>query len=86
MGLIAPWGEGKTTVAEWVAAQAEKDGHIPVWYKPWMAKTDIRQLHRDLLAYSEKDERHRGSYKTASNSVAAFDAAGKQIGIVFETA
>jgi Fic family protein len=46
----------------------------------------IRQLHRDLLAHSEKDERHRGSYKTTSNSVGAFDADGKMIGIVFETA
>lgn len=46
----------------------------------------IRQLHRDLLAYSEKDTWHRGNYKTASNSVAAFDADGTQIGIVFETA
>lgn len=46
----------------------------------------IRQLHRDLLAYSDKDERHRGNYKTNSNSVAAFDADGRQVGIVFETA
>lgn len=46
----------------------------------------IRQLHRDLLRYSDKDERHRGGYKTASNSVAAFDADGKQVGVVFETA
>lgn len=46
----------------------------------------IKQLHRDLLGYSEKDIRHRGNYKTSSNSVAAFDEEGKQIGIVFETA
>src|SRR5271165_6458673 len=46
----------------------------------------IKQLHRDLLRYSEKDERHRGEYKTLSNSVAAFDENGRQIGIVFETA
>lgn len=46
----------------------------------------IKQLHRDLLRYSEKDERHRGEYKKVSNSVAAFDEEGKQIGIVFETA
>lgn len=46
----------------------------------------IRQMHRDLLAYSEKDERHRGNYKTATNSLAAFDTDGRQIGIVFETA
>jgi len=46
----------------------------------------IKQLHRDLLRYSEKDDRHRGEYKKMSNSVAAFDENGKQIGIVFETA
>lgn len=46
----------------------------------------IKQLHRDLLYFSDKDVRHRGEYKTMSNSVAAFDANGKQIGIVFETA
>jgi Fic family protein len=44
------------------------------------------RLHRDLLRYSEKDERHRGEYKTLRNDVAAFDAGGKMIGIVFETA
>jgi Fic family protein len=46
----------------------------------------IKQLHQTLLRYSEKDERHRGHYKTNSNSVAAFDENGTQIGVVFETA
>ena len=46
----------------------------------------IKQLHRDLLRYSEKDDRHRGEYKKLSNNVVAFDEQGKQIGIVFETA
>jgi Fic family protein len=46
----------------------------------------IKQLHRDLLQYSDKDERHRGEYKTVRNDVGAFDAEGKMIGIVFETA
>lgn len=32
------------------------------------------------------DDYHRGAYKTTSNSVAAFDEAGRQIGIVFEAA
>ena len=55
---------------------------------PEIAPTEnhIKQLHRDLLVYSEKDERHRGNYKTASNSVVAFDEDGVQVGIVFETA
>ncbi|HXC24668.1 MAG TPA: Fic family protein [Gemmatimonadaceae bacterium] len=56
------------------------------WQDIPLTENDIRQLHRDLLTYSEKDEWHRGGYKTASNSVAAFDRAGRQIGIVFETA
>lgn len=51
-----------------------------------VTENHIKQLHRDLLRHSGKDERHRGAYKTQSNSVAAFDGAGKQIGIVFETA
>jgi Fic family protein len=46
----------------------------------------IKQLHQTLLRHSEKDARHRGQYKTNTNSVAAFDENGVQIGIVFETA
>ncbi|MDP9196668.1 MAG: DUF977 family protein [Pseudomonadota bacterium] len=55
-------------------------GDIPI------TENHIKQLHRDLLRYSEKDERHRGEYKTIRNDVGAFDQAGKMIGIVFETA
>jgi len=51
-----------------------------------ITENHIRQLHRDLLAHSAKDERHRGAYKTAPNHVSAFDADGTEIGIVFETA
>lgn len=46
----------------------------------------IKQFHRDLLKYSEKDVRHRGEYKKHVNHVEAFDAEGKSQGIVFETA
>jgi hypothetical protein len=51
-----------------------------------LTENHIKQLHRDLLAYSAKDERHRGNYKTHPNSVSAFDPDGKEIGVVFETA
>jgi Fic family protein len=51
-----------------------------------ITENHLKQLHRDLLRHSEKDERHRGDYKSLSNSVAAFDENGSQIGIVFETA
>ena len=50
-----------------------------------ITENHIKQLHRDLLVHSEKDVRHRGSYKTASNNIVAFDEDGKEIGIVFET-
>jgi Fic family protein len=56
------------------------------WQDLAFTENHVRQLHRDLLVYSEKDAWHRGSYKTTPNSVAAFDEAGQQIGIVFETA
>lgn len=51
-----------------------------------LTENHVRQLHRDLLRHSDKDERHRGNYKISPNSVAAFDELGQQIGIVFETA
>ena len=46
----------------------------------------IKQLHQILLEHSRKDERHRGHYKTSSNTVAAFDEDGVQVGVVFQTA
>jgi Fic family protein len=46
----------------------------------------IQQLHRDLLTYVDKDEGHRGKYKTHENKVVARDTNGEIIGIVFETA
>lgn len=46
----------------------------------------VLQLHRDLLRYSTKDERHRGEWKSLPNHVVAVGTDGKQIGVVFETA
>lgn len=56
------------------------------WAEITVTENHIKQLHRDLLRFSDKDERHRGAYKTTSNSVAAFDADGNHVGVVFETA
>jgi Fic family protein len=70
-----------------VAGYAEAmDTVFLAWAEIPLTENHIRQLHRDLLRYSHKDEWHRGQYKTSSNSVAAFDSMGQQIGIVFETA
>ena len=54
--------------------------HIP------FTENHVQQLHRDLLVYSDKDAWHRGAYKTTPNNVSAFDADGREIGVVFATA
>lgn len=54
--------------------------HIP------FTENHVQQLHRDLLVYSDKDAWHRGAYKTTANNVSAFDADGREIGVVFATA
>ena len=46
----------------------------------------IKQIHKELLKYSHKDSDHRGNYKTIDNHVEAFDAGGKNLGVIFETA
>jgi Fic family protein len=56
------------------------------WNEITLTENHIQQLHRDLLKYSSKDERHRGAYKTLRNDVEAFGPDGKRIGVVFETA
>lgn len=51
-----------------------------------LSENYIKQLHSILLKYSKKDTKHKGEYKKIENSIAAYDASGKEIGIVFETA
>lgn len=54
--------------------------HIP------LTENHIKQLHSLLLKYSSKDSVHRGEYKKFPNNVEAFDADGKSIGVIFQTA
>jgi Fic family protein len=54
------------------------------WGEITLTENHIKQLHRDLLRYSEKDAHHRGKYKTQPNNVAAFDETRKQVGIVLK--
>lgn len=51
-----------------------------------LTENHIRQLHRDLLQFSRRDERHRGAWKTLPNHVEALGPDGESLGIVFETA
>jgi Fic family protein len=71
---------------EEVAGYAEvMDTIFKNWADIPFTENHIKQLHGRLLKYSEKDDRHRGNYKTVPNHVEAFDAYGKSIGIVFKT-
>ncbi|MEY3895774.1 MAG: hypothetical protein RLZZ214_1294 [Verrucomicrobiota bacterium] len=56
------------------------------WQEVPVTEGIVLQLHRDLLRYSTKDERHRGQWKGLPNHVVAVGPDGRQIGIVFETA
>ena len=56
------------------------------WENIFISENHIKQLHRDLLYYSKKDEHHRGKYKKSSNEVVAFDEKGKPLGVIFKPA
>ena len=70
-----------------VAGYAElMDLIFRAWEEIPFNENHVKQFHQILLQYSQKDAWHRGGYKTHSNSVAAFDEYGTQIGVVFQTA
>ena len=49
-----------------------------------ISESHILQLHQDMLAYSDKDQRHRGGYKFSPNRVEAKDPAGNLVGVIFD--
>jgi Fic family protein len=56
------------------------------WEEMALSENHLKQLHAVLLKFSAKDEHHRGHYKRAPNTVVAYDQAGREIGVIFETA
>ena len=42
------------------------------WSEITLTENHIKHLHRDLLKYSSKDQRHCGDYKTLENHIEAF--------------
>ncbi|ABQ25482.1 Fic family protein [Geotalea uraniireducens] len=66
-------------------AEAMNTLHDSWEYIPF-TENHIKQLHGITLKYSTKDAAHRGEYKTLPNNVEAFDADGRSIGVIFETA
>jgi Fic family protein len=72
---------------EEVAGYAEAmDMVFTSWEHITFTENHIKQLHGILLKYSSKDQAHCGEYKKLANNVEAFDADGKSIGVIFETA
>lgn len=49
-----------------------------------LTETLILQLHRDMLKYSDKDQRQRGAYKFGPNRVEAKDQSGNVVGVIFD--
>lgn len=49
-----------------------------------LSESLILQLHRDMLKYSDKDERQRGAYKFGPNRVEAKDQSGNVVGVIFD--
>lgn len=55
------------------------------WNNIKLTENNIKQMHSQLLRYSIKDEHQRGEYKKVDNRVVATDAAGQEVGTIFET-
>ncbi len=49
------------------------------------AESTIKFFHKELLKYSNKDERHRGNYKSSENKVAMISPMGEPVEILFDT-
>lgn len=61
--------------------QAVFDNHADIPFD----ENHIKQLHKILLSYSDKDERHRGEYKKQANHVEARHPDGR-VEVIFHTA
>lgn len=74
VGLIGAWGQGKTTIANWVVKKAKEDGHIVVWYNPWGVKSEseilmgvYRELDKQLTQYAIYDD--KVTYKNLMSNI-----------------
>ncbi len=80
-------GSFRSRDEEEVAGYAEAMSTVfDSWEHISLTENHVKQLHGILLKFSSKDVPHRGEYKKFPNNVEAFDADGKSIGVIFETA
>src|SRR5258708_1437228 len=55
------------------------------WEHIRFSENTIKHLHQELLKYVEKDQDHRGKYKSQDNKVEMVDEQGRRVGIIFDT-
>ncbi len=55
------------------------------WKSLKFSENTIKHFHKEILKYVKKDELHRGDYKKEENKVHMIDAAGKSVGVLFDT-
>lgn len=55
------------------------------WEHLRFSENTIKHLHQELLKYVEKDQNHRGKYKSQDNKVEMVDENGKRVGVIFDT-
>lgn len=55
------------------------------WRRLKLTEGMIKNFHKELLKYVEKDTTHRGDYKKRENKVHMIDEAGQSIGVLFDT-
>lgn len=55
------------------------------WKSLKFSENTIKHFNKELLKHVRKDESHRGEYKKIENKVQMIDAAGKSVGILFDT-
>ena len=54
------------------------------WKDIKFTENEVKNLHKEILKHTTKDERHRGEYKKQENTVVATDGQGNHIGVIFE--
>jgi Fic family protein len=55
------------------------------WEESHLNESLIKHFHKELLKYVDKDQLHRGNYKTQENKVEMINEKGKSIGTLFDT-
>ncbi|MEQ8802567.1 MAG: Fic family protein [Haliea sp.] len=92
--LVSGWALANLNIKDFASRDEEEvAGYAQVmelvfasWSEITLTENHIKHLHRDLLKYSSKDQRHCGEYKTLDNHVEAFGPEGESLGVVFRTA